>query len=125
MDWVEEMRFERMGVFAYSPEEDTPAATMDNQVPKELAEERQRDLMAMQREISREQQQTLVGKVLPVLVEGISEETELLLQGRHRGQAPDIDGLTYISSGEATPGDVVSVLVTEAGDYDLAGPIVP
>ncbi|MEL6546664.1 MAG: 30S ribosomal protein S12 methylthiotransferase RimO, partial [Myxococcota bacterium] len=79
--FVEELRFERMGVFTYSPEEDTPAATMDHQIPAELALERQQRLMALQQEISADQQEALVGQTLQVLVEGVSEETELLLQG--------------------------------------------
>ena len=58
------------------------------------------------------------------MVEGVSTETDLLLQGRHVGQAPDIDGLTYINSGTAAPGDVVRVLIDQAGDYDVAGGIV-
>ena len=58
-----------------------------------------------------------------VLVEGVSEETDLLLKGRHAGQAPDIDGVTYINSGTASPGDVVPVIIDQAGDYDLVGGI--
>lgn len=121
---VEELRFERMGVFAYSPEEDTPAATMSGQVPHEVAEARRVELMELQRRISREQHEALVGKTLAVLVDGPSEETELLLQGRHSGQAPEIDGLTYITEGTASPGEVVQVLIEQAADYDLAGRIV-
>lgn len=123
-DFVEEMRFERLGVFAYSQEEDTPAGTMADQVPAELAEERRRTLMEIGARISQEQQQALIGQTVEVLVEGVSEETELLLQGRHRGQAPDIDGLTYITEGTAAPGDVVRVRIDQAGDYDVAGGIV-
>jgi ribosomal protein S12 methylthiotransferase len=121
---VEEIRFERMGVFTYSREEDTPAAEMPNQVDPEIAEARRARLMAVQQEISAEQQAALVGTTVEVLVEGVSEETELLLQGRHKGQAPDIDGLTYISEGTASPGEVVRVRIDEAGEYDTAGPIV-
>lgn len=121
---VDELRFERMGVFAYSPEEDTPAATMSGQVPHEVAEARRIELMELQRRISREQHEAMVGKTLAVLVDGPSEETELLLQGRHAGQAPDIDGLTYITEGTASPGEVVQVLIEQAADYDLAGRIV-
>src|SRR5690606_7360295 len=63
------------------------------------------------------------GKEIEVLVEGTSSETELLLQGRHAGQAPEIDGAVYINDGEASPGDLVKVLVEQAGDYDLVGGI--
>jgi ribosomal protein S12 methylthiotransferase len=123
-DFCEDFRFERMGVFTYSREEDTPAAQMGHQVPCDIAEHRRDRLMALQKEISNEQQQSLIGQKIEVLVEGVSEETELLLQGRHKGQAPDIDGLTYITEGVASPGDVVWVKIEEASDYDIAGPIV-
>ncbi|MEM6733084.1 MAG: radical SAM protein, partial [Myxococcota bacterium] len=122
--FVEELRFERMGVFTYSPEEDTPAAEMPDQVPAELAEARRDRLMALQQEISAEQHEALIGTEVEVLVEGVSEETDLLLQGRHAGQAPDIDGVTYINRGSASPGEVVTVVVEEAGDYDIAGGIL-
>ena len=120
-DLVEELRFERMGVFTFSPEEDTPAATMEGQVPHEVAEERQQILMEIQRKISREQHEEMIGTELEVLVQGVSSETDLLLEGRHRGQAPEIDGVTYITSGTASPGDVVTIIVEEASDYDVAG----
>jgi ribosomal protein S12 methylthiotransferase len=123
-DFVREIRFERMGVFAYSREEDTPAAGMPNQVPAELAAERRDALMALQRDISRAQQRALLGRTLAVLVEGVSDETELLLEGRHGGQAPEIDGVTYITDGTASPGEVVRIRVDQAGDYDVAGGIV-
>jgi len=123
-DFVEELRFERMGVFVYSPEEGTPAFDMPNQVPSEIGEERAARLMKLQKEISADQQEALVGTTLKVLVEGVSEETELLLQGRHQGQAPDIDGVTYINSGSAERGEVVEVLVEQAMDFDLVGGIV-
>jgi ribosomal protein S12 methylthiotransferase len=120
-DFVREMRFERMGVFAYSRESDTPAGTMADQVPADVAEARRDKLLAIQADISREQQDALIGQVIPVLVEGISAESDLLLQGRHPGQAPDIDGLTYITSGVANPGDVVWVRIDQAGDFDIVG----
>jgi ribosomal protein S12 methylthiotransferase len=65
-----------------------------------------------------------MGTVVEVLVDGVSDETDLLLQGRHRGQAPEIDGVTYINDGTASRGDVVRVLVNQAGDYDVVGGIV-
>jgi ribosomal protein S12 methylthiotransferase len=123
-DFIQESRFERMGVFPYSQEEDTPAGAMENQVDPALAQERCNTLMEIQKAISREQQQNMVGQEIDVLVEGLSEESDLLLQGRHKGQAPEIDGLTYITSGTANPGDVVRILVDQAGDYDVAGEMV-
>ena len=121
---VEEIRFERMGVFVYSPEEDTPAATMEAQVEEHVAQERKDHLMRLQQKISQEQQESWIGKQVQVLVEGVSEETELLLQGRHAGQAPDIDGVSYINDGMAYPGDLVTIEVEETTDYDLVGGIV-
>jgi ribosomal protein S12 methylthiotransferase len=122
--FVKEIRFERVGIFTYSPEEDTPAASMPNQVDPELAAERRDYLMGVQLDISRAQQRALVGTLLPVLIEGTSSESELLLQGRHKGQAPEIDGLTYVTDGTAKVGEVVTIRVEQAGDYDVAGPIV-
>ena len=119
--FVEEMDFAHMGVFAYSPEEDTPAATMSMQVPQELAQERKDILMAIQKNISEKRQHAMIGQEIDVLVEGVSVESELLVQGRHAGQAPEIDGVTYITSGQMQPGDVVPVRISETSDYDLAG----
>jgi ribosomal protein S12 methylthiotransferase len=122
--FVAETRFERLGVFVYSPEEDTEAARLPGQVDPEVAAARREHLLGLQRRISREQQHGLIGETLDVLVEGVSDETDLLLKGRHAGQAPDIDGVTYINSGTASPGQVVQVLVDQAHDYDLVGGIV-
>lgn len=122
--FVKDMRFERMGVFSYSPEEVTPSAHMPDQVPHEVAEERRATLLDVQKRISRKQHAALRGKTLDVLVEGVSDETDLLLQGRHACQAPEVDGVTYINDGSAKPGDVVRVKVTQSGDYDLVGGIV-
>jgi ribosomal protein S12 methylthiotransferase len=121
--FVEEMQFEQLGVFAYSKEEDTVADVMRAQVEPEVAQARRDHLMALQRGISHAVQQRLIGTEVEVLVEGPSAETPLLLQGRHRGQAPDIDGLTYMTEGTATAGEVVRVRIDQAGDYDVAGGI--
>ena len=97
---------------------------MGDQIDPEIAEARAEQLMSIQKRISAEQQESLVGQTVKVLVDGVSEETELLLQGRHPGQAPDIDGLTYINDGEASIGDVVEIQVEQAMNYDLVGGIV-
>jgi ribosomal protein S12 methylthiotransferase len=130
--FVEEQRFERLGVFEYSREEGTPAAEMDGQVPEEVKKERFQAVMEVQRDIAAEHQRAMIGRSLEVLVEGASEESEHLLQGRHAQQAPEIDGLTYLNEiaipGEPEasvyPGDLVTVEVTDAGDYDLVGRVV-
>ena len=128
--FVEEQRFERLGVFEYSAEEGTLAATMADQVPDEVKRERKERIMALQQEISREQQEELIGRRIEVLVEGRAEETEHLLAGRSSQQAPEIDGLTYLNDFAeglepvAYPGEIVTVEITEAGDYDLVGKVV-
>ena len=122
--FVRAMRFERMGCFQYSDEEGTAAFLLPDKVPAPLIERRWREVMAIQKRINREQNRTLIGRRLTVLVEGPSPETEHLLVGRHEGQAPDIDGQVYINDGFAYPGEFVTVEVTEAHDYDLVGHIV-
>ncbi len=123
-DFVREQRFERLGVFEYSPEEGTAAARMEGQVPAKVTARRRREIMAMQRRINREQNRALIGQRLQVLVEGPSEETEHLLVGRHAGQSPEIDGITYINDGFARPGEIVTVEVSQTADYDVVGGIV-
>ena len=123
-DFVIEQRFDRLGCFQYSDEEGTAAYDLDGKHPEELIERRWREVMAIQQRISREMNRKFVGKQLEVLVEGPSEETEHLLVGRHEGQAPDIDGLVYINDGMAYPGEIVTVEITEAHDYDLIGRVV-
>ncbi len=122
--FVEEQRFERLGVFEFSPEEGTPAAEMARQVPDEVKRARFERIMEVQQRISREHQRAMVGRRVEVLVEGRAEETEHLLAGRHAQQAPEIDGLTYVNDGVAYPGEIVTVEVTDAAEYDLVGRVV-
>ncbi len=123
-DFLEEMRFERVGVFVYSDEEGTPAYEMDAKVPPEVAEERRAELMALQQNISAAHQMTLVGSRMEVLVEGASEKSDMVLQGRHAGQAPEVDGVVYLEQGCAAPGDMVDVEIHRAHEYDLVGRIL-
>jgi ribosomal protein S12 methylthiotransferase len=122
-EFVEEMRFERVGVFQFSREEGTPSYDLDGQIPARVKAQRQKKLLGIQRKISKAHQAALVGKTLDVLVEGVSEETALLLEGRWMGQAPEIDGKVYVNRGTARPGEIVKVEVEQAGDYDLVGGI--
>ena len=122
--FVEEQRFERLGVFEYSAEEGTPAAEMERQVPAAVKRARFERIMEVQRDVSRAHQQAMVGRRVEVLVEGASEETEHLLVGRHAQQAPEIDGLTYVNDGVAYPGELVTLEITDASDYDLVGRVV-
>lgn len=124
MDFVRESRFERMGVFKYSTEEGTHAARRSDHVLSIVKDDRYHRLMTLQQGISAEMQQAMIGRRIEVLVEGRSEETELLLQARTYGQAPDIDGVTYINEGWAEAGDIVVAEVVDAGDYDLVARIV-
>jgi len=122
--FVEDTRFDRVGCFMYSQEESTKAGTLPGQVDEETKQRRHDTLMELQQKISNAKQKEWIGRTIDVMVEGVSEETELLLQGRHSQQAPDIDGVTYINEGEAKTGELVKVEVTEAMDYDLVGRIV-
>jgi ribosomal protein S12 methylthiotransferase len=97
---------------------------LKNKIPQEIIDERFEQLYEAQKEIARELNQEYLGKVIDVLVEGAHEETDLLLQGRHAGQAPDIDGKVIINDGIAKPGDIVKVEITDVLDYDLVGKIV-
>jgi len=122
-DFVEEMRFERVGVFQFSREEGTASFDLDGQLSQRVKAQRQRKLLGIQRKISRAHQQALIGRTLDVLVDGVSDETDLLLEGRWMGQAPEIDGKVYVNRGIAAPGTIVRVRIEEAGDYDLVGGI--
>jgi ribosomal protein S12 methylthiotransferase len=93
---------------------------LPNRVDPQVAEERQQVLMEIQRKISRARNEAMVGKELSVLVEGVSSESEYLLEGRWYGQAPGIDGLTYLADGQVPSGSLVRARVTQASDYDLA-----
>ncbi|MBN2426989.1 MAG: 30S ribosomal protein S12 methylthiotransferase RimO [Deltaproteobacteria bacterium] len=124
LNFVKEGFFDRVGVFKYSREEGTPAGNMENQIPPRVKKNRQEKLMKAQKRVSFKKNRSLIGRIEPALVEGFSEETELLLKGRSIGQAPDIDGQVYITSGQAQVGDIVNLKITDSSDYDLIGEIV-
>ena len=123
MEFVNEMEFERLGVFTYSPEENTPAALMDDQIEEEVKENRKEELMELQQEISLDNGEKLIGKTLTVMVEGkVADENAYV--GRTYGDAPGIDGYIFINTGEMLmSGDFVRVKVTGALEYDLIGEI--
>ena len=123
IDFVRQARLDHLGVFIYSPEEGTAASRLHHRVPKKEKESRYRAVMELQAAISRSINESRVGSVARVLVEGPSRETDLLLQGRASFQAPDIDGLVYINSGRAIVGRIFPVRITQAGDYDLVGEV--
>ena len=97
---------------------------MDNQVDEAVKQFRHDALMEVQQNISREKHRAFIGKTVEVVVEGLSEETDLLLQGRTSQQAPEIDGVVLINDGQAKIGEFVKVKITESMDYDLIGEIV-
>lgn len=119
VQFVEKAQFDRLGVFCYSKEEGTPAAEMSDQISERVKRERHRKLMKAQARVSFRRNRAMVGKTEQVIVEGYSEETELLLKGRTSRQAPDIDGQVYITSGHAEVGDIVTCVITDSSDYDL------
>ena len=124
-DFVKEQRFDHVGVFPYYTEDGTPAAELGEQVPEEVREERRQRLMALQRDISRDRLDDMVGTTVDVLVEGHSEESELVLRGRTQRQAPDVDGQVYITAAPegVAVGDILPLHVDRVGDYDLIGEI--
>jgi len=121
--FVEEGHFERLGAFRYSREEGTPAAQLDKQVPERTKQARVKRLMKAQARVSFRKNLALKGRIEPTLVEGYSEETELLLRGRSVRQAPDVDGQVYITAGQADVGDIVNLKITDSSEYDLIGEI--
>ena len=122
--FVEAVRFDHLGAFVYSPEEGTPGAALPNRVPRRVARRRWEKLLATQREIALERRQRLVGRRLTALVEGVCEVSEHLLQARHHGMAPEVDGRLLINDGVATPGTFATVEITDAFADDIVGRIV-
>ncbi len=126
INWAE---FDRVGVFRYSDEESSHSFSLTDKVDEGVAQERYDMLMTLARRIARDKNARLVGQTIEVLVEGASEEHELVQMGRHRGQAPDIDGQVFLSGTEYLPrlpgcGEFVEVKVTQSSDYDVAGDVV-
>ncbi len=122
--WLTDMEFDRVGVFLYSDEEGTPAVDMNGTIDRKVMEERQAELLAIQEAVSLKKSRQKIGSTLEVLVEGVSEETDLLLASRHEGQAPEVDGVVYLNEGTANVGEFVKAEITNAAAYDLVGRIV-
>ena len=124
MEFVDEMEFDRLGVFTYSPEEDTPAALMTDQIDDEVKEERQADLMELQQEIAFDNAERMVGREVLVMIEGkVADENAYV--GRTYRDAPNVDGLIFVNTEEELmSGDFARVNVSGAVDYDLIGGLV-
>lgn len=123
LDFVDEMEFERLGVFTYSPEEDTKAAVMDGQIDEEVKEKRRNEVMELQQEIAFEKGESYIGKTFMVIIEGkIADENAYI--GRTYMDAPNVDGNIFITTDEELmTGDFVKVKVTGSVEYDLIGEI--
>jgi len=119
LDFVKETRLDHLGVFPFSAEEGTDAATQPGPVDAPLTRQRAEEVMALQQDISRDKLQRMQGELLEVMVDGPSPESEHLLQGRHAGQAPEVDGVVVLTDGIAAPGELVRARITDSGDYDL------
>lgn len=124
MDFIRRWQFDQLGVFVYSDEEESASYRLADKVPPKVARERRKKIMSAQARISKAKNAARVGDIEEVLVEGVSSETDLLLVGRGRFQAPEVDGVVYINDGEASPGDLVRVQITDSHVYDLVGRIL-
>ena len=124
MDFVDEMEFDRLGVFTYSPEEDTPAATMDGQIEESVKEDRQAELMELQQDIAFDLAEDMIGREVLVMIEGkVADENAYV--GRTYKDAPNVDGLIFVNTDEELmSGDFAKVKVTGALEYDLIGEII-
>ena len=124
MDFVDEMEFDRLGVFTYSPEEGTPAASMPDQIEESIKEDRRAELMELQQEIAFEQAENMIGKEVLVMIEGkVAEENAYV--GRTYKDAPNVDGLIFVNTdAELMSGDFAKVKVTGACEYDLIGELM-
>jgi ribosomal protein S12 methylthiotransferase len=125
LDFIQEQRFDRVGCFQYSPQEGTSGFKIEETVSAEVKQERYDTLMKLQMGISREMHRRFIGETKEVVIDGLSEETDLLLQGRLATQAPGIDGVVLINEGTASVGDFVKVKISDSHDYDLIGSIEP
>jgi ribosomal protein S12 methylthiotransferase len=123
-EFIQQQKFDHLGIFTYSNEEGCAAAALPGQLPEEVKSERRARLMEVQSRISFAKNLQRVGIVEEVLVEGLSGETDLLLEGRTWYQAPEIDGCVYINAGSCNPGDFAKIRITEAHPYDLIGEII-
>ncbi len=125
-DFVASQRFDRVGVFTYFQEDGTPAATLPGQVHEPVKVARQKELMKLQADISKKKHRALVGKELTVLVDGPSKESDIVLVGRLATQAPDVDGLVYLSETgpDVRAGQFRTVRITKAAPHDLVGDVI-
>jgi ribosomal protein S12 methylthiotransferase len=123
MEFVDETEFDRLGVFTYSAEEDTPAATFENQIDEDLKRDRQADIMELQQEIAFEKAEDMIGTVMYVMVEGKVPDEHAYVARSYK-DAPNVDGYVFVQTGrELMTGDFVKVKITSSYEYDLIGEI--
>lgn len=121
LDFVDTMEFDRLGVFTYSPEEGTPAASMTDQIPENIKEERRNRIMELQQEVSLDKSADMVGRVIPVMVEGKITDDDAYV-GRSYKDAPNVDGYVFINTNaQLMSGQIVNVSITGSMEYDLIG----
>lgn len=124
MAFLDEQELDRVGVFTYSREDGTPAATFENQIDEETAEQWRNEIMELQQEISLDKNETFVGKIMQVIIEGYSSEDDVYV-GRTYRDAPGVDGLVFVNCDyELMSGQIVDVRINEVGPYDMIGGIV-
>jgi len=126
--FVEAAQFDHLGVFCYSDEQTSASFHLEGKVDGRTISRRRSRILSLQKRVARQKGKAMIGQELPILVEGPSEETELLWQGRLMGQAAEIDGKTYINDFEGPPpraGVFGRIRITEAHDYDLVGKLLP
>lgn len=124
MAFLDEQELDRVGVFTYSREDGTPAATFENQIDEETAEQWRNEIMELQQEISLDKNETIVGKIMQVIIEGYSSDDDVYV-GRTYRDAPGVDGLVFVNCDyELMSGQIVDVRINEVGPYDMIGGIV-
>ena len=126
LEFIEWAKFNHLGVFRYSDEEGTAARSLKNKVSARVSYNRFRKVVALQRRIAKYKNKELIGKQVAVLAESYDDEQGYVIRGRHAGQAPSVDGVTFLVSCDASPGEMVNARVVDSGDYDLvAEPLDP
>ncbi len=123
-EFVKEFKFDYVGVFKYSREEDTVAHNLPNQVDEEIKQRRWAELINIQSEIAERKNKEMIGQEIEVMIDGISSESEFMLEGRTKGQALEIDGKVLTNDGTAKQGEIVKVKIEQNFEYDFVGPIV-
>ena len=116
------MKFNKMGVFEYSREKGTPSYSMKPQVPKKIMHERYKKLMELQQKISKELNEKFIGKTLPCVIEGVTDDGYIIARSEY--DAPEVDGVVYIKTDEnLIPGDIVDIKIVSCDEYDLIGEV--